>query len=165
MNRPVPPRPARSMELSDLDSFDRKILNALVDDGRMSWRDLSECIGLSLTPAVRRVRKLEAEGFIEGYTAMLDERLLGSLSIFVSLSLDKQSEATLTRFETEIRMLPEIVSCFMMTGDNDYLLRIVVHTLDHYQRVLAKLTAIPHIAHIKSSVALRTVVQRRGLRM
>lgn len=149
----------------ELDYHDMSILDALVEDGRMSWRDLSERIGLSLTPTMRRVRKMEEAGLIKGYTALLDEMLIGGLSIFVMLTLDRQSEETLDRFEREIRSLPEVMSCFMMTGDNDYLARIIVHDLEHYQRVLKQLTAIPYIAHIKSSVALRSVIQRRGVNL
>lgn len=158
---PAEPEKARP----ELDSHDMSILDALVEDGRMSWRDLSERIGLSLTPTMRRVRKMEESGLIKGYTALLDETLVGGLSIFVMLTLDRQSEESLDRFEREIRTVPEVMSCFMMTGDNDYLARIIVHNLEHYQRVLRRLTAIPNIAHIKSSVALRSVIQRRGVNL
>lgn len=165
MDRRNPP-PARdsSETASDLDACDMKILNALVNDGRISWRDLSDRIGLSLTPTLRRVRRLEAAGYIEGYTATLDEqRLIGSLSAFVSVTLEKQSEETLGVFESQIESLEEVTSCFMMTGNVDYLMRVVVRDLDHYQRLLAKLTRIPNVAHVNSSFALKPIVRRPGL--
>lgn len=149
---------------ADLDACDIKILNALVLDGRMSWRDLSDRIGLSLTPTLRRVRRLEAAGYIEGYTALLDEqRLIGSLSAFVSVTLEKQSEDTLGLFEAQIVAIEEVTSCFQITGNFDYMMRVVVRDLDHYQRLLAKVTRIPHVAHVNSSFALKSVVRRPSL--
>lgn len=148
---------------SELDACDLKILKVLVNNGRISWRDLSDQIGLSLTPTLRRVRRLEASGFIENYTATLDEqRLVGSMSVFVSVTLEKQSEEILHSFEAHIEPLEEVTSCFMMTGNADFLMRVVVHDLDHYQRLLAKLTRIPSVAHINSSFALKAVVRRAG---
>jgi DNA-binding Lrp family transcriptional regulator len=149
---------------SELDGYDMKILNSLVGDGRMSWRDLSERIGLSLTPTLRRVRRLEASGYIEGYTAILDEqRLIGSLSAFVSVTLEKQSDETLGMFETQVALLDEVTSCFMMTGSFDYLVRVVVRDLTHYQGLVTKLARIPNVAHINSSFVLKAVVRRPGL--
>ena len=160
-SRPV----KRSVDLpADLDACDLKILNALVGDGRMSWRDLSDRIGLSLTPTLRRVRRLEAAGYIEGYTATLDEqRLNGSLSVFISVTLEKQAEDTLAMFEAQVAAIEEVTSCFQITGNFDYMMRVVVRDLDHYQRLLAKVTRIPHVAHVNSSFALKSVVRRPGL--
>lgn len=147
----------------NLDSFDMKILSVLSSEGRISWRDLADRIGLSLTPTLRRVRRLENEGYIEGYSAILDEqRLKGGMSVFVSLTLDRQSEEVLAIFEREISAFPEVLSCFMMTGTMDYLLRIVVRDLAHYQLVLSRLTAIRSIAHVSTSFALKSVVRRPG---
>ncbi len=87
------------LENTTLDSYDRRILDALARDGRMSWRDLAEEIGLSLTPTLRRVRILESEGYIQGYAARLDERRLkGAMSVFVSVTLERQSEDFLAVF-------------------------------------------------------------------
>lgn len=147
----------------DLDSYDVKILNYLVKDGRMNWRGLSDKIGLSLTPTLRRVRRLEAAGIIEGYAALLNEaRVMGGMSAFVTLTLEKQSEQTLDTFEEMIGQVPEVTSCFMTAGSADYLIRIVVRDLEHYQQVLRRLTGIPNIAHVNSSFALKTVVRRQG---
>jgi DNA-binding Lrp family transcriptional regulator len=147
---------------SPLDRADTKILRLLSEDGRMSWRDLSEQVGLSLTPTLRRVRRLEEEGYILGYAAKLDEaRLAGSMSIFVSVTLDRQSEEILKIFESRIADIPEVMSCFLMTGGADYLLRVVARDLQDYQDFLMNvLTRIPGVAHIQSSFALKPVIQR-----
>jgi Lrp/AsnC family transcriptional regulator, leucine-responsive regulatory protein len=145
-----------------LDAFDRRILRALSSDGRIAWRDLAEVIGLSMTPTIRRVRRLEEAGLIEGYAAKLnEEQLVGSMSVFVSITLERQTEAALVAFETELAKSSNVLSCFLMTGGADYLLRVVVRDLNHYQRfVMDILARLPGVAHIQSSFALRAVLQR-----
>jgi Lrp/AsnC family leucine-responsive transcriptional regulator len=145
-----------------IDKIDIKILNELAADGRMSWRALAERIGLSLTPTLRRVRQLEKQGYIRGYVAQLDEaRLAGRMNVFVAVTLESQSETAIARFESAIAVAPEVMSCFLMTGDADYSLRVVVRDLEAYHRFLTRsLTPIPGVAHIKSSFALKTVLMR-----
>ncbi|WP_050465595.1 Lrp/AsnC family transcriptional regulator [Herbaspirillum autotrophicum] len=145
-----------------LDKIDIKILNHLASDGRIGWRELADKVGLTLTPTLRRVRLLEERGYIQGYFARLDEaRLAGELVVFVSVSMDKQEQEVLVNFEQRIAQVPEVMSCFLMTGDADYLLRVVVKDLHTYQSFLANtLTRIPGIAHIKSSFALKSVLSR-----
>lgn len=147
---------------ADLDRIDLKILKELADDGRMAWSQLGDKVGLSLTPTLRRVRQLEERGYIQGYVARLDEaRLAGRMSIFVAVTLSTQSEEAIARFEEQIVLAPEVMSCFLMTGDADYSLRVVVPDLDAYNHFLTRtLTRIPGVAHIKSSFALRTVLIR-----
>jgi Lrp/AsnC family transcriptional regulator, leucine-responsive regulatory protein len=148
----------------ELDRLDLKILTELVQEGRISWRELSEKIGLSLTPTLRRVRLLEDAGFIKGYSAHLDEaRLAGAISVVVAVSLEKQSQESLDAFEREIVVAPQVMSCFQMTGDADYILRVVVASLDEYQFFLSGvLSRIKGVAHIKSSFALKTVLNRQA---
>ena len=145
-----------------LDRIDRKILSVLGDDGRISWRDLSERVGLSLTPTLRRVRRLEEEGFITGSAAQFDEvRLGGAFSVFVSVTLDRQGQENLDLFEAQIRGAPEVMSCFMMSGGADYLLRVVARDLPSYQTFMTEfLTRIPGVARIQSSFALKAVAHR-----
>jgi Lrp/AsnC family transcriptional regulator, leucine-responsive regulatory protein len=146
-----------------LDRFDRKILEALTRDGRMSWRDLSDEIGLSLTPTLRRVRRLEDCGIISGYTARLDQRkLLGGMTAFISVTLERQVEDVLSGFEKKTSRLPEIMGAFLMTGGADYLLHAIVRDLEHYQALLTELTRTPGVAHIQSSFALKTYVLRQA---
>lgn len=146
----------------DIDRIDRKILRQLAQDGRMAWSALADQVGLSLTPTLRRVRRLEQAGYIKGYEAKLDEaRLAGRISVLVSVTLTSQSEENLVRFEQAIVAAPEVMSCFLMTGDADYSLRVVVPDLETYQQFMTRtLTRIPGVAHIKSSFALRTVFNR-----
>ncbi|USX06776.1 Lrp/AsnC family transcriptional regulator [Paraburkholderia fungorum] len=146
----------------DLDKTDLRILRELSTDGRLSWRELAERINLSLTPTLRRVHKLEEQGIIRGYIAQLDEgKLIGELNVFVSITLTSQSEAAIKRFEKEIVVAPEVMSCFTMTGDADFILRVVVRDLNAYQNFLTKtLTRIPGVEHIRSSFALKTVLNR-----
>ena len=149
------------IEASDLDPYDMKILRGLSEDGRISWRDLAEKIGLSLTPTLRRVRRLEDQGYIQGYTATLDERRLkGAMVVFISVTLERQSDNFIMTFEQRASALPEIMSGFLMTGGADYLLRAVVRDLDHYQRLLSELTRCPGVAHIQSSFAIKAFVNR-----
>jgi Lrp/AsnC family leucine-responsive transcriptional regulator len=147
---------------TDLDKTDRKILQVLARDGRVAWSELAEQVGLSLTPTLRRVRQLEERGFITGYVAQLDEgRLAGRVCVFVAVTLASQAEETITRFEEQIALAPEVMSCFLMTGVADYTLRVVVPDLDAYHRFLTRtLTRIPGVAHINSSFALKTVLLR-----
>lgn len=144
-----------------LDAYDRKILQQLTVDGRTTWSDLAERIGLSLTPTIRRVRQLEEAGYITGYSAQLDERMLaGSMSVFVSVTLEKQVREALDLFEARVAHLPEVMSGFLMSGGSDYLLRCVVRDLDHYREFLDTLTKIPGVAHIQSSFALKAFINR-----
>ena len=145
-----------------LDGFDRRILRILSRDGRIAWKDLADAIGLSMTPTIRRVRRLEQAGLIEGYAARLnEERLAGSISVFVSVTLERQTEGALATFEAELAKSPKVMSGFLMTGGADYLLRVVVRDLNDYQRfVMDVLSRIPGVAHIQSSFALRPVLQR-----
>ena len=147
---------------ADVDKTDLKILKELARDGRMPWSALGDKIGLSLTPTLRRVRRLEDDGFIKGYVATLDEgRLAGRMNVFVSVTLSTQAEDVIARFEEQIALAPEVMSCFLMTGDADYNLRVVVQDLDAYHHFLTRtLTRIPGVAHIKSSFALKTVLSR-----
>lgn len=146
----------------NLDSFDVNILKALAEDGRLSARDLGDRIGLSMTPTLRRVKRLEEQGYILGYGARLDEaRLGGALSVFVQVTLKAQTEEAITLFEREIVKAPEVMSCFLMTGGADYMLRVVIPDLQSYQGFLMNtLTRVPGVAHIQSSFALKPVIQR-----
>ena len=144
-----------------LDEFDIKILEALAKDGRMSWGDLAEVIGLSQTPTVRRVRSLEARGYIAGYHAAIDEARTGrGISVFISVSLQTQTDEALALFERRLRNLSEVMACFMMTGDTDYLLRVIVSDIEAYQGFISILTRIPGVSRITSSFAVKAIINR-----
>ncbi|WP_353621224.1 Lrp/AsnC family transcriptional regulator [Labrenzia sp. R4_1] len=142
-----------------LDAFDIQILRELRRDGRISIQDLSEQIGLSATPVARRLRQLEDQGIITGYCALIDEMKLGyEVSVFVSVQLDKQVDAALDQFEAAIQAFPEVVDCWLMTGNRDYLLRVATTGLAAFEAFLTgKLTKVPGVANIESSIPLRRV--------
>ena len=153
------------MSISTLDTIDRKILAALQDDARMSNVELADVIGLSPSPCLRRVRALERAGVIRRYVTLLDQARVGlPVSVFVSVSLERQVEPALETFEAAIQQRPEVVECYLMTGDADYLLRVVTQDLTAYERFLMDhLTRIPGVNSIKSSFALKQVAYRTAL--
>lgn len=148
-------------ESDTIDQFDIQILRALSRDGRISLQDLSERIGLSTTPTARRVRRLEKDGIITGYSALIDETALGfDVSVFVSVQLERQVDDALARFEAAVRDFPEVVDCWLMTGDRDYMLRIATTGLKEFEKFLVgRLTRVPGVASIQSSIPLRRVKQ------
>ncbi|WP_071797237.1 Lrp/AsnC family transcriptional regulator [Natronohydrobacter thiooxidans] len=143
----------------NLDRIDYKILHALQQDARLTHQELSEKVGLSPSPCARRIRKLETEGFITGYSASIDDARLGfGFSVFISVRLDRQIDDRLMAFETEIQRCPEIVECWLMTGRFDYLLRVAVSDLAEFERFLtSRLTKLPGVASLDSSVPIRRV--------
>lgn len=147
------------MTFGALDAFDIQILRELRRDGRISIQDLSERIGLSATPVARRLRQLEDQDIITGYCALIDEMKLGyEVSVFVSVQLDKQVDAALDQFEAAIQAFPEVVDCWLMTGNRDYLLRVATTGLAAFEAFLTgKLTKVPGVANIESSIPLRRV--------
>jgi len=148
-----------------LDVIDRRILENLQDDARMRNVDLAGKVGLSPSPCLRRVGNLEQTGVIRGYATLLDAEAVGlPVSIFVSVTLEKQVERALKIFEKHIRARPEVMECYLMTGDADYLLRVVTADLAAYEKFLiGHLTRIPGVASIKSSFALKQVAYRTAL--
>jgi Lrp/AsnC family leucine-responsive transcriptional regulator len=142
--------------MREIDEIDRKIIAALQADGRLSILALSEMAGLSPSPCARRVRLLEEAGVISGYVAVVDQAKVGlPISVFASIKLERQREEELDRFSQAVARWPEVVDCFLMTGQRDYLLRIVVKDLEAYERFLKdKLTRLDGVGSIESSFAL-----------
>jgi DNA-binding Lrp family transcriptional regulator len=142
-----------------LDAIDRKILEVLQDDARISNVDLAGRVGLSPSPCLRRVRDLEERGVVRRYVALLDSHEVGlGVSVFVQVSLERQAEKGLGDFEKRILARPEVLECYLMTGDADYLLRVVVPDVGAFERfLLDHLTRIPGVASVKSSFALKQV--------
>jgi Lrp/AsnC family transcriptional regulator, leucine-responsive regulatory protein len=153
------------MPVLELDAIDRSILDVLQDDARISNVELSEKVNLSPSPCLRRVRRLESEGTIRSYVTLLDPAEVGlPVSVFVQVSLERQVDDALENFERAIVARPEVMECYLMTGDSDYLLRVVTPDLESFQRfLLDHLTRIPGVASIKSSFALKQVSYRTAL--
>lgn len=150
---------ANLVEIGDVDAFDLRMLRALAEDGRMSIQRLSDAVGLSPSPVARRLARLEEAGFIRGYTARIDEVRLGfGVSVFVSVKLDRQVDDALAGFETAVGQMPEVVDCWLMTGNRDYLLRVVTRDMAEFEQFLtAKLTRLSPVREIESSIPLRRV--------
>jgi Lrp/AsnC family transcriptional regulator, leucine-responsive regulatory protein len=148
-----------------LDAMDRKLLRRLQKAGRASFVELAADVGLSETACLRRVRALEQAGVIDHYAAVLNERAAGlPLSVFVTVTLDTQSQAALAAFETAVAGVREVAECYLMTGGSDYLLRLVVRDVDDLERVHSReLTRLPGVTRVSSSIAMRTVVKRMEL--
>jgi DNA-binding Lrp family transcriptional regulator len=144
---------------SPLDAIDRKILSQLQDDARIANVALADAVGLSPAPCLRRVRALEDKGVIRKHVTLVDPAAVGlSVSVFVHVSLERQIETSLKRFETAILTRPEVMECYLMTGDADYLLRVVCADLAAFERfLLDHLTQVPGVASIRSSFALKQV--------
>lgn len=149
----------------DLDEIDRRILAALQGNARLRNVELADQVGLSASPCLRRVRHLEQTGVIRGYATLVDPEAVGlPVSVFVQVTLEKQAEATLETFEAHIEQWPEVMECYLMTGDADYLLRVVAADLTAYQEFLMnKLTRVKGVASIKSSFALKRIAYRTAL--
>ena len=145
--------------MSNLDAIDVKIIAAVQNDGRISINDLAEKVGLSPSPCARRLRILEEKGVIKGYTAMIDQTKVGlPVSAFASIKLERQREEDLDRFAKAVAGWPEVVDCYLMTGQRDYLMRIVVRDLQAYETFIkSKLTRLEGIASIETSFALDQV--------
>jgi Lrp/AsnC family leucine-responsive transcriptional regulator len=142
-----------------LDEIDRKILTLLQADSRVTMQALADRVGLSVSPCHRRVRLLEERGVITRYGAMVDQKSLGlHVSVFVSIKLERQKEEDLQRFAKAISSWSEVLECYLMTGNRDYLLRVVAADLASYEAFLKnKLTRLNGIASIESSFALSQV--------
>jgi DNA-binding Lrp family transcriptional regulator len=148
-----------------LDRLDLRILDLLQTDARMTNVELAEHVGLSPSPCARRVKLLEQSGVIRGSATLLDAASVGlPISVFIQVTLERQTESALQVFEQTVSGYPELMECYLMTGDADYLLRVVVPDLDSYQKFLMeRLTQIPSVSSIKSSFALRQVQYRTAL--
>lgn len=142
-----------------LDAIDRKILSVLQSDSRVTMQELAERVNLSASPCHRRVKLMEESGVISRYIALVDQKALGlRVSVFVSIKLERQREEDLDRFAKAISSWEEVLECYLMTGTQDYLLRVVAPDLDAYEVFLKrKLTRLDGIASIQSSFALQQV--------
>ena len=141
-----------------LDRYDRLILEALQQDGRMSNVQLAQAVNLSESATLRRVRALEESGMIDRYAALLNQAEAGlSGNVFVHIGLHREEDSELAAFEEAVRSIPEVMECYLMTGEFDYLLRVVVADMADFERLHKEaLTRLPGVARVNSSVAIRT---------
>ncbi|MDP1668128.1 Lrp/AsnC family transcriptional regulator [Phaeovulum sp.] len=148
-----------------IDATDRRILAALQKHGRMTNAELSERVNLSASACHRRVQRLEAEGYIRDYVALLDARRLGfPTTVFVEITLSGQADEVLDAFEREVRKIPDVLECHLMAGSADYLLKVVAEDTEDFARIhRAYLARLPGVAQMQSSFALRTVFKTTAL--
>jgi Lrp/AsnC family leucine-responsive transcriptional regulator len=149
----------------ELDRYDRAIVRELQADARITNSLLAEKVSLSESACLRRVRALEESGLIQGYTAIVDQQKAGyPVNVIVTITLDRQSQSGLEAFESEVRKIPEVMECYLMTGEHDYYLRLVVADLADFERVHKQhLTRLPSVARLQSSFAMRTVTRSRSI--
>jgi DNA-binding Lrp family transcriptional regulator len=142
-----------------LDRTDRGLLAELQRDGRLTNRELAERVHLSESACLRRVRALEQAGVIDRYAAVVSQSKVGLPgNVFVSITLNRQDQTDLAAFEEAVRRVPEVMECYLMTGPQDYLLRVVVSDPSDFERLHSQhLTRLPGVARVQSSFALRTV--------
>ncbi|SHF04649.1 transcriptional regulator, AsnC family [Ruegeria intermedia] len=148
-----------------LDATDRKILSALQRKGRMSNAELSKQVNLSPSACHRRVQRLEADGYIRDYVALLDARKLGvPTTVFVEITLQGQAEEVLEAFEKAVRRIPDVLECHLMAGTADYVLKVVAENTEDFARIHRQyLSRLPGVAQMQSSFALRTVFKTTAL--
>tara|TARA_B100000945_G_scaffold160021_1_gene128513 strand:+ start:578 stop:1033 length:456 start_codon:yes stop_codon:yes gene_type:complete len=148
-----------------MDNLDKKIVFELQKNGRLSNFEIAEKVGLSPSPCLRRIKNLEKRKVISGYTAIIDEELFGyPVTAFVSVRLENQTDGTLKIFEEGISTLVEVVDCWLVTGNRDYLLRVVAENLKTYEKFMREdLTKIKGIASIETNFALGSVKTKQPL--
>ena len=152
-------------DYGSLDRTDRRILHELQQNAKLTNSALAERISLSESACLRRVRLLEESGLLSGYVALVDQSKAGYPdNVFVTITLESQQQADLAAFEQEVRKLPEVMECHMMSGEADYLLRVIVRDARDYERIHSRfLTRLPGVDRVHSSFALRTVLKRTEL--
>ena len=142
-----------------MDAIDRKIVRILQQDGRISNQDLAERVGLSPSPCLRRVKRLERDGYIEGYRAALRRDRVGlGFSVFVGVKIEGHANDKAVAFQNAVTAMPEVVSCHLVSGESDYFLEVVTPDLEHYQRFLVdKLLELPVVREVRSNIAIETL--------
>ena len=145
-----------------LDHIDRKILKHLQENARITNADLADRVGLSPTPCLRRLRRLEAEGVIQGYHAEVNREALGiAVTVIILVKLEKEDDSSLRNFETELMKREEVMECYLVTGKFDYFIRALIPSLAAYETFLSEtVLRVPNVATVESSFTLRQVVRR-----
>jgi len=142
-----------------LDRIDRRIAAELQTDARLSNVELASRVGLSPSPCLRRVKRMEAGGLIEGYRAVLERNRVGlGFSVFIAVKIQEHANEKALAFESEITAMPVVIACHLVSGEADYYLEVVVPDLEHYQRFLVgKLLALPIVRDVRSNIAIQTL--------
>ena len=155
------------MRMYSFDAIDKSILNTMQSNGRISNSDLAEQINLSPSACLRRVRQLEETNVIEGYATLVNPAAVGKPSnVFVEVSLSSQSEYSLNSFENAVAKCPEVMECYLMAGESDYLLRVVAADAADYERIhKTHLSRLPNVSRIRSQFTLRAVCKKTAFQV
>lgn len=145
-----------------LDQIDQKILTHLQENARITNAELAEKVGLSPTPCLRRLRRLETDGVIKGYHTEINREILGvNVTVLILVKLEREDDATLRQFEAQIKTRPEVMECYLVTGKFDYFIRVVIPTLAAYETFLSEtILRMPKVATVESSFTLREVERK-----
>jgi len=149
------------------DKKDRQIIQILQEDGRITTSDLAVRVGLTTTPTAERIKRLERDGIIKGYTARIDREKVGKgLTLFCSIKLAVHQMQSINEFSEHIEKIPEILACYNITGEYDYLLQIVVSDTGEYEKLLrSKLTRIPGVEQIYTGIVLSVIKEQSNIRL
>ena len=149
------------MSINVIDAIDRSILKKLQENGRLSNVQLAAEVGLSESACLRRVKLLEDSGIIDRYVMLINQQAIGKPdNVFVMVTLEGQQREKLGEFEKEVSKVPEVMECYLMAGEFDYLLRVISRDKTDYGRVHNKLTSLPGVMRVQSSFSLKTVMER-----
>ncbi len=153
------------MESIKLDDIDLKILEILQQEGRLSNKELAERINLTTTPTLERVRRLEREGVIEGYSARINRRAINkNLNVFVNITLHVHQLSLMDEFTEAVKAIPEILACYNITGEGDFMLHLVARDVDDYQNLLrAKLATLPDVQRLHTTIVLSTIKEQSNI--
>ncbi|PVE42280.1 Lrp/AsnC family transcriptional regulator [Limnohabitans planktonicus] len=147
------------------DIYSQKILEALQEDARMTVQQISERVGLSTTPCWKRIKEMEAQGIITGYTVRVDRKKVGlGLMVLAEINVTQHTEKAVAEFIAAVQATPQIVNCYSTTGTADYVLTVMVQDIDVYEHFLMQtLFKLPAVSHVRSSIVLRDIKQEAGL--
>lgn len=150
-----------------LDRVDQKILLALQEDGRITNQALADKVGLSATPCLRRLKRLKDEGYIQGYTAIVDQKRYGlPISVFVSVKLIHQTDDFIEEFESAVLEWPEVMECYLVTGGRDYLMRVVTDGLESYEHFIKKkVVRLKCVSQLETCFSMNTIKRQVQLPM
>lgn len=151
-----------AQDTADIDRIDRVILHELQGNGRLTNTALADRVALSESACLRRVKRLEEAGLIRGYVGLVDQSMAGYPdNVFVQITLDSQQQDDLAAFEAAVMQVPEVMECYLMSGEADYILRVIVADARDYERIHSQhLTRLPGVDRVHSSFALRTVIKK-----
>jgi Lrp/AsnC family leucine-responsive transcriptional regulator len=159
-------KPSQNLNAKPLDRIDRTILKTLQDEGRISNVELSQKVHLSPSPCLERVRRLESDGYIDSYSAVLNPGKLGLSKVaFIQVTLDHTTEDALDKFSKAVSASPYVVECHMVAGGFDYFVKVRFDDMDNYRQVLEQVVGLPHVSQTHTYIVIEEVKNQQGIPM